>query len=185
MATTVAHGLIGICAFCAANATLPAGRRLPIELSWLVIAFVAANLPDIDIIFGLVLSGNHSALHGGVTHSLAFATFCTLVALVTWRDPRQRIIFALLVGFLVVSHIIVDTLTGPQLGLHEGSGTPLLWPFVRDRITMPITAFKGVNHGNLFPDALFTAAFELMLLTPAAAAASYFSRRRLGPTSCR
>lgn len=42
---------------------------------------------------------------------------------------------------------------------------------------MPITIFKGVQHSNLFPDALFTAAWELVIFGPFALASIWVVQR--------
>jgi membrane-bound metal-dependent hydrolase YbcI (DUF457 family) len=72
---------------------------------------VLANLPDIDVIFGLLIERNGSAFHRGPTHSLLFALACGLLASKvskrwTWL-PRLEFpsCFA-----LILSHIAADAL---------------------------------------------------------------------------
>jgi len=58
---------------------------------WKAITSVAilANLPDIDIIIGLIMEGNGYAFHRGPTHSLIFALAAGLIALNGWRWRQQ------------------------------------------------------------------------------------------------
>jgi hypothetical protein len=83
---------------------------------------VLANLPDIDVIFGLVLQLNGSAFHRGPTHSLLFALvigFLAARATQGWKWlPR--------LGFgscfsLVLSHVAADALLST-------SAVSFFWP---------------------------------------------------------
>ncbi len=72
---------------------------------------VLANLPDIDVIIGLLIEWNGSAFHRGPTHSLLFALACGFLASRaskgwTWL-PRLEFpsCFA-----LILSHIAADAL---------------------------------------------------------------------------
>jgi membrane-bound metal-dependent hydrolase YbcI (DUF457 family) len=166
MATTVAHGLIGISTYCVMVSALPAARRLPIGPRALLLAALAANIPDLDMLISLLLLSDHKLLHGGITHSFAFAG---MVAILVWMVGRWRGLsttVAIISFFLVASHVVVDWFTGPQWGLHPSHGLALFWPVSDTPIRMPLTLFKGVIHGDLFPGALYTALWELMLLGP-------------------
>ena len=83
---------------------------------------VLSNLPDIDVIIGLLLHWNASAFHRGPTHSLLFALafgFLASRAAAIWdRLPR--------LGFwtcfsLILSHVAADALLSP-------SAVSFLWP---------------------------------------------------------
>ncbi len=78
---------------------------------WRQIILVAllANLPDLDMIIGLLLCGNGSALHRGPTHSLLFALLAGVLASNAWRLGRlfPRLDFG--TCFLpVLSHVLAD-----------------------------------------------------------------------------
>jgi len=167
MATSVAHGLIGISTYCAMASVLPARYRLPVDYKALLLAAVAANIPDLDMLVSLVFFSDHKMLHGGLTHSIAFAG---LVALLLWLVGRGRTapVIALTGFFLVLSHVLVDWLTGPQWGWHPSHGVPLFWPFSEAMVNAPVTLFKGVIHDDLLPGALYTALWELLFLGPPA-----------------
>ena len=83
---------------------------------------VLSNLPDIDVIIGLLLHWNASAFHRGPTHSLLFALafgFLASRAAAIWdRLPS--------LGFwtcfsLILSHVAADALLSP-------SAVSFLWP---------------------------------------------------------
>jgi len=166
MATTVAHGLIGISTYCLVAAVMPAKSRVPCSLKALVLAGAAANIPDLDMLVSLMFFSDHKILHGGITHSFAFAG---LVAVLVWLLGRRRNVppvIGLTSFFLVASHVVVDWFTGPEWGLHPSHGLAPFWPFIDTRLVMPLTLFKGVEHANLLPGALYTALWEMLLLGP-------------------
>jgi len=91
---------------------------------WRLFAAIAVltNLPDIDVIFGLLLQWNGSAFHRGPTHSLLFALVMGVLASrashVWGRLPR--------LGFwtcfaLILSHVAADALLST-------SAVSFFWP---------------------------------------------------------
>ena len=178
MATTVAHGLIGISTYCVMASTLPVPSRLPLSLKALMLAAMAANIPDLDMLVSLAFLSDHGLLHGGITHTFAFAG---VVAALVWLAGRGRgvpSVIAITSWFLVASHVIVDLFTGPQWGLYPSHGLALFWPFSDTRFVMPLTLFKGVEHANLLPGALYTALWELTLLGPLTAVLVIVTKRK-------
>jgi len=166
MATTVAHGLIGISTYCSLVSISPGRRALPFGGMALVMAAFAANVPDLDMLVSLLMFDDHKQLHGGVTHSFAFAALLAGIVWLAgyWRGLTPAITAASF--FLVASHVVVDWLTGPNWGLHPSHGVALFWPFSDTSFHAPLTLFKGVIHGNLLPGALYTALWELVVLGP-------------------
>jgi membrane-bound metal-dependent hydrolase YbcI (DUF457 family) len=166
MATSVAHGLIGIATYAGFVLALPATRRLPSGSKSLVLAALAANIPDLDMLVSLLVHNDHVLLHGGITHSFAFAACLALVLwLFTYRWSWQPVL-AIGFFFLVASHVVVDWLTGPRLGFYPSHGLAPFWPLSDVSLPLPMTAFKGVNHGDLLPGALYTALWEFILIAP-------------------
>ena len=45
-----------------------------------ILIIILSNLPDIDVIFGLILQSNGSAFHRGPTHSILFALIMGFIA---------------------------------------------------------------------------------------------------------
>jgi membrane-bound metal-dependent hydrolase YbcI (DUF457 family) len=78
---------------------------------WKVAIFVVilSNLPDIDILFGLMLQNNGSAFHRGPTHSILFALILGFLASKSWKLWSQipRIKFKTCF-MLILSHVIAD-----------------------------------------------------------------------------
>jgi membrane-bound metal-dependent hydrolase YbcI (DUF457 family) len=88
---------------------------------WKLLAaiLVLANLPDIDVVFGLLIEMNGSAFHRGPTHSLLFAVaigFLASRASGMW-DRLPRLGFPACFG-LILSHIAADALL---------SASPVSW----------------------------------------------------------
>jgi membrane-bound metal-dependent hydrolase YbcI (DUF457 family) len=114
----IGHTAIGLAAFETAQ---PQQERSP---RWVDVIFVAllANLPDVDIMFGLVLRGDGAAYHRGPTHSLLFAVLCGYLASRAWRLRAgiPKVSFGLCT-LLILSHVLADMLltTAP---------VSLLWP---------------------------------------------------------
>jgi membrane-bound metal-dependent hydrolase YbcI (DUF457 family) len=166
MATTIAHGLIGISTYCVMASAWPRSGGFPVGFKGLLLAGVAANLPDLDMLVSLLLFSDHKLLHGGITHSFAFAG---LMAVLLWLFGRRRGLPPLVAvsGFLLVaSHVVVDWFTGPRWGLYPSNGLALFWPFSDTPLQTPVTLFKGVIHGDLLPGALYTAFWELLIVGP-------------------
>lgn len=81
-------------------------------LSWWKIAvFIAllTNLPDIDVVIGLLFHGNGNAFHRGPTHSLMFALFMGYLASNAWKLCSQipKISFRNC-SLLILSHVMAD-----------------------------------------------------------------------------
>ena len=85
---------------------------------------ILSNLPDVDVVLGIVLQGNGNAFHRGPTHSLIFALisgflasrFCEL-----WSQlPKLsfRVCF-----MLILSHSLADA-------FFTSSPISFFWPFV-------------------------------------------------------
>jgi membrane-bound metal-dependent hydrolase YbcI (DUF457 family) len=78
---------------------------------WTVAVFIAvlANLPDVDVLIGLLFRGNGHAFHRGPTHSLLFALFMGFVASRAWtlwsQIPQMSFRSCVLI---IVSHVLGD-----------------------------------------------------------------------------
>ncbi len=88
-----------------------------------VLVAILANLPDIDVLIGLLCKGNGWAFHRGPTHSLVFALCAGFLASIAWRAWSQVPKVSFMSCFLVVqSHVLADLFFG-------SSRTSLFWPF--------------------------------------------------------
>ncbi len=101
------------------------GRKQPSLWNWRKALFITllANLPDIDIVAGLMLYGNGSALHRGPTHSLLFALLTGLLSANVWRLGRffPRVDFRICFS-LILSHVLADLLL-------TSAPISFCWPF--------------------------------------------------------
>lgn len=119
MPLPLGHTAIGLLTHEATEAQPKPGERL----KWFFIITVLANLPDVDVIVGLIVDGNGSLFHRGPSHSLLFALLAGgMVSFLSrhWRFLpliRFRTAFA-----LILSHVVADA-------LFTTSPVSLLWPF--------------------------------------------------------
>ena len=83
---------------------------------------VLSNLPDLDVIIGLLFQWNGSAFHRGPTHSLLFALATGFIASRTCRSWRWLPQLGFLSCFsLILSHVAADALL-------SSSAVSFLWP---------------------------------------------------------
>jgi len=95
----------------------------PYRLRIFMFITILANLPDVDIILGLMFHGNGNLFHRGPTHSLLFALLAGYLASHLWRlwGRIPQLGFPLCFS-LVFSHVLADM-------LFTTAPVSLLWPF--------------------------------------------------------
>jgi len=70
---------------------------------------IFSNLPDIDVVLGIVFHGNGNVFHRGPTHSLVFALIGGFLASRVWKLWSQLPRFSFRICFLLIlSHIVAD-----------------------------------------------------------------------------
>ena len=119
MPLPMGHTAIGLAAYELSSNTNSAHDRLKL----IVFLTVLANLPDIDVIVGLLIKWNGNAFHRGPTHSLIFALIMGFLASRAWKISSQipRVKFG--ICFLIVfSHILADF-------CFTSSPVSFFWPF--------------------------------------------------------
>lgn len=118
MPLPLGHTAIGLATYEISDARASGWSRLSL------LAFITflSNLPDIDVIIGLLLTGNGDAFHRGPTHSLVFSAVAALVASRAWklwfRVPRISFLGAFAI---IASHVVADF-------LFTDSPVSFLWP---------------------------------------------------------
>ena len=169
MASTVGHALCGISCLLGVSGANP-GRPIPLTLRSAALFMLLANLPDIDFLVGYIVAQDPNAFHQGPTHSLLFAMVAGLLAGFAWRKQLGLRLASVAFTAAVLSHDVVDILTGPILGFVRSPGLALLWPFSTEKISAPFTLFPGILHltfGELVSWHNMTAiAFELAVFIP-------------------
>lgn len=88
-----------------------------------ILITILANLPDVDILIGLLFRGNGNLFHRGPTHSLLFALAAGLAASRLWRvwGRIPRLGFGICFS-LVLSHVLADM-------LFTSAPVSFFWPF--------------------------------------------------------
>ncbi|MGD8229924.1 MAG: metal-dependent hydrolase [Desulfobacteraceae bacterium] len=77
--------------------------------TWVLFIAILANLPDMDVLLGLLFQGNGNAYHRGPTHSLIFTLLMGLLASNAWRlwtrIPRMNFLAC---AVIILSHVAAD-----------------------------------------------------------------------------
>jgi inner membrane protein len=109
------------------------GRPPMSAATWTALLVVAAGLPDLDVIaFRLGIPYHAPFGHRGASHSFVFAVLCgALLALAVRTRQMAAARIALIVGAVMATHGLLDTLT------DGGLGVALLWPFSDARYFAP------------------------------------------------
>ncbi|NJO78635.1 MAG: metal-dependent hydrolase [Cyanobacteria bacterium RM1_2_2] len=171
MPSPIGHTIAGFCGFLLAPKGLIAKSQFN---NTLLASIVLANLPDIDILPGLVL-GNPAIFHRQGTHSITASILVGIFVSMLGRWNRASVKFIQLgvwATALYFSHIFLDLLvTDPS----PPRGVQLLWPFSNAYFISPITIFNGFNYFDpeigmlrsvLRLNNLMTALREIVLLMP-------------------
>jgi membrane-bound metal-dependent hydrolase YbcI (DUF457 family) len=156
MPLPIAHGIIGA----SIVATMLPGAS-PVR-NWrpLLLGAAIAGCADLDYFLS-------TSLHRGMTHSLLFAAFLSLVCLAIWgrANPGWAIGFA----GAAFSHGLLDFLTTKTM-----PGVELLWPLSRRRFGLGLVDYyqlTGVDpvyflYQDVFGDLLKMTLIELLLSVP-------------------
>jgi membrane-bound metal-dependent hydrolase YbcI (DUF457 family) len=168
MATPIGHLLAGA----AIGAVLSRGRDVPRAAA---IGALAATAADFDFVLGLMLL-DPSRFHHAQSHSLMFAIFAALLAILFVKEARLR--WASLVGLAYASHLALDLLTFDDSPPH---GIPIFWPWSTEGFHSPVTLFPNVPWGSGF--VLSTHNVNLLIreigfLGPLFLGAFFYARRR-------
>ena len=86
-------------------------RDHSVTTRWTYVLFIAilANLPDMDVLMGLLFQGNGNAYHRGPTHSLVFAFLMGFLASNAWRLWTHIPKLNFLACFMIIlSHLAAD-----------------------------------------------------------------------------
>ena len=161
MATTVGHALCGVDCLLMLRVWKPSVFN---RTTWggLAIAAIIANFPDLDIAVSALISNNHLKYHGLYTHMPGYMLiFAALLALVAQHRSVSKVSVAafgsrlsycdgfLLIALPLLSHAVLDFLTGPNRGFFSSFGTPILGPIIESRMHAPFTLFLGPHHDSM------------------------------------
>jgi membrane-bound metal-dependent hydrolase YbcI (DUF457 family) len=168
MATPIGHLLAGA----AIGTFLSRGGDVPRTAAIGALAAVAA---DFDFLPGLML-GHLSRFHHQQSHSIMFALFAALLAMLFAKEARLR--WASLVGLAYASHLALDLLTFDD---SSPQGIPIFWPWSRAVFQSPVTLFPNVPWGSGFVLSAHNVNLlirELGFLGPIFLGAFFYARRR-------
>ena len=119
MPLPMGHTAIGLATYELGNNNKSASSRLKI----IFFLTILANIPDFDVIVGLLIKWNGNAFHRGPTHSLIFALIMGFLASKAWKVSSQIPRMKFGICFLIIfSHILADF-------FFTNSPVSFLWPF--------------------------------------------------------
>jgi hypothetical protein len=149
MPSPIAHSLVGAGAFLALTPETglkPLSSTLWEKREELLFFIALANLPDLDMVVGLLLHHNAETFHGLFSHSLFGAILMALAASLIYPIGNGRKTF--LVAFsLILLHDLMDFSASPNLR-DPGPGVSLFFP-LSERIASPLPIFLGIQHATI------------------------------------
>ena len=104
----------------------------------MVAGAVASIVPDLDVVaFRLGIPYAHDLGHRGLSHSIFFALFMGLIALLLAKNlhASRRVAFAF-TALAAASHGLLDMCT------NGGLGVAYFWPFSSERLFLPLHPIK-------------------------------------------
>jgi inner membrane protein len=141
MPLPIAHTAIGFAthSLCGANESSCGRLRIPVGI------LLISNLPDIDVLLGILFIGNGNVFHRGPTHSLVFALIGGFLASRVCRFWSELSEFDFRMCFLLIlSHVVADS-------VFTSSPISFLWPVTVNWIGGHIELKHVVNlvlYGN-------------------------------------
>jgi membrane-bound metal-dependent hydrolase YbcI (DUF457 family) len=118
MPLPLGHAAVGLAVY----ELFPGEKTTLGRLKAVALVSILSNLPDVDVILGLLFQWNGSAFHRGPTHSLVFAVAMGLLASRAWRAwafiPRMS---AWAGTAIITSHLLADRFL-------SGGPVSLSWP---------------------------------------------------------
>jgi len=147
MPLPIAHSAAGLASYVLFRGNKTRALQLSTQIRLVAVAVVAANLPDLDFVPGLLI-GKPSAFHHGVSHSLLAASLFGIgVFLVAQRFLESVSKGTLLLVCLVasLSHPVFDYLS---VDTSYPYGVPLFWPFDNAYHISPLKVFDDVTRSQ-------------------------------------
>lgn len=178
MPSPVGHTIAGFCGYILALNYVSKSQQRQLLLSSVLIA----NLPDLDMIPGLLLLGNPGAFHRQATHSFIVAALIGIAVAFLFKNSKKWWLFW--ITGLYASHIFLDILVADII---PPSGVQALWPLSQEYFVSPITIFGSFSYFNpdlgivrtlLSPQNLVTVLQEIVLIIPLVGL-SWFLMKRL------
>ncbi len=197
MPLPVAHSLAGVAIFKGldADGTSKAWKRL-------ALAVIIANVPDLDLLPGLIVGEPDLLHHVGPSHSAVFAIFAGVVVgvLAAAAGRRWPVVIrratavqgtALMVALCLLSHVVLDAFTSD---FRPPGGVPMWWPISNVYVEFYpwfFDAAKLVGRGSpldfvgsvLAVHNLYAMLWEFVTLAPVIALVAWWRARRTGDGS--
>lgn len=108
-------------------------------------AIIAANVPDLDFVPGILI-GDPGKYHHGASHSLLAAVAVGMAGMLLARIARYPHVARLgvVICLAYVSHLLLDAMAPLD---DAGRGVPFFWPLMNHYFVSPIRVFMGIGLG--------------------------------------
>lgn len=141
MPSPVGHTIAGICGFIVFQ------KKLTPRLWTLFFLFsiFIANLPDLDMLPGLLIGDIRSFHHQGMHSITASVLVGLLISLLARQWKLNWVGWGLWGGGIYLSHVLLDLLVNDP---SPPFGSQLFWPFSKSYFISPITPFARFDYFN-------------------------------------
>ena len=139
LSSPIGHSLAGYAVYAFKYRTL----RLK-DAKLVLLTLLAANLPDLDFLPGLLV-GTPNVYHHGISHSLGAAVVCSAGLALIARRIGFRSFKGFFLFFLALygSHLLLDYISIDE---KYPLGIPLLWPLTDARYLLPHPILPPIHH---------------------------------------
>ena len=172
MATPIVHASMGLIITSSAIMVLNVEPWFRDDKQWkmysatIVFSTLFSCLPDLDLLFSYITTGDVRTYHFGITHSFFFC-FIVWAAIRAGFNPK----LSNLALVLLLSHVLVDSFTGEAFGMSKTSGIQFLLPFSSQVFVFDFTIFPGIDHSDWWlPDNVLRIFFDIIIFAPMALA---------------
>ncbi|MGF1482301.1 MAG: metal-dependent hydrolase [Cyanophyceae cyanobacterium] len=143
MPSPVGHTLAGLCGYLLTKTY--AFKRLNRQ-QLLISSVLISNLPDLDMLPGLLLFGEPGRFHRQASHSLLVALPIGVLIAMVLKRFRIRGRWWIWAAGLYSVHILLDMLVVDPL---PPSGVQAFWPFTPEYFILPFQIFAGFKYTSV------------------------------------
>ena len=127
---------------------------------------IFSNLPDIDVVLGIVFHGNGNVFHRGPTHSLVFALIVGFLASRVLGSYSQLPKFSFKICFLLIlSHVVADSvLTNSPISFFWPTTVNWIGGYIGLRHVVDLVLFGNYQDAEIIVGCVFVILLRRTLL---------------------
>ena len=147
MSLPIAHSAIGVTihSLCSADESGFSRWKAPLGI------LILSNLPDVDVLLGIICEGNGNVFHRGPTHSLVFALIVGFLASRVLGSCSQLPKFSFKICFLLIlSHVVADSvLTNSPISFFWPTTVNWIGGYIGLRHVVDLVLFGNYQDANI------------------------------------